>query len=94
LYFHQSRASRSIPTRRAWAARTAIAIAAFAAARWAGIDFGRLAFGARDLEARRLVDDLHRQAGLAAIIEAEQFHLDVLAFLEQVAWMVDAALAG
>jgi hypothetical protein len=58
-----------ILARRAWAARAAIA--AFAAAGWAGIDFGRLAFGARDFEARCLVDDLHRQACLAATIKAE-----------------------
>src|SRR5262249_5058223 len=45
----------------------------------------RLAFLARDLLAGRLVDDLHRQAHLAAIVEAQQLDVDLLAFLDDLA---------
>ena len=40
-----------------------------------------------------LVDDLHRQADLAALVEAEQLDLDLVAFLDDVGGLVDA-LAG
>src|SRR5262245_57786211 len=38
-----------------------------------------LAIGARDLLAGGLVDDLHREANLAAVVEAEQLDVDLLA---------------
>src|SRR5262245_46188605 len=45
----------------------------------------RLALGARDLLAGGLVDDLHGQAHLAAVVEAEQLDEDLLALLHHLA---------
>src|SRR5215510_1609626 len=42
----------------------------------------RFAFRAWDLLAGRLIDDFHRQAHLAAIIEAQQLDVDFLTFLD------------
>ena len=67
---------------------------AFTAWRAAFHYFFRLTFGTRDFEASILIDDLHRQLGLAAIIEAEQFHPNFLAFLDHFVWMVRAHLGG
>ena len=44
-----------------------------------------------DLLAGRLVDDLHRQAHLAALVEAEELDPDLVAFLDHVGGLVDAA---
>ena len=49
-----------------------------------GLGLG-LAFGARDLLAGRLVDDLHGQPRLAAVIEAQKLDVDLLALLDDLA---------
>src|SRR5215469_16293426 len=54
--------------------------------RWRRGLFGRvvLLLVSRDFLAGRLVDDLHRQADLAALVEAEELDPDLLAFLDDV----------
>src|SRR3954468_8352547 len=54
--------------------------------------WGLLAFAALALEvfAGLLVDHLHRQAGLAAVVEAEQLDLDLVAFLDDVGGLLHA----
>src|SRR6195952_4532844 len=59
----------------------------------AGSLFRRCGFGLlllAEVFAGGLVDLLHRQAGLAAIVEAEQLDLHLLAFLDHVGRLVDA----
>src|SRR6185312_11097141 len=67
--------------------RTAAATAtrAFAARRTAFEDLFRLAFGARNFLARRLIDDLHRQPRFAAIVKAQELDVNLLAFLHDFA---------
>ena len=61
------------------AARAVLAVAAGRAALEALLG---LALGARDLLAGRLVDDLHGEAHLAAVVEAQQLDEDLLALLD------------
>src|ERR1700744_6335833 len=42
--------------------------------------------------ARFLVDDAHRQADLAALVEAEELHFHLVAFLDHIARLGDAVL--
>ena len=66
----------------AWAASTAATGRSITARRAALEDFFRLAFCARDFRSRRLIDDLHRQAGLTAIIKAQELDVNILAFFD------------
>src|SRR4051812_35482194 len=54
-----------------------------------GIDPFSLLFGLEVL-AGNLVDRLHRQPGLAAVVEAEQLDLDLVAFLDHVGGFLHA----
>ena len=83
----------SFTTRRLATAAAAITIAAAFTLRTAAgvVRQGRLAaFGALGVDlvgqvlAGFLVDDLHRQLGLAAVVEAQELHLDRLAFGQDV----------
>ncbi|VTZ27455.1 hypothetical protein MPC1_5630004 [Methylocella tundrae] len=54
---------------------------------------GLLLFGlllAFEIFAGLLVDETHREANLAAVIEAEQLHLDLFAFLHDIGGFRDA----
>ena len=88
-----SAVSVSGPVSAARSPRTAAARATALTARRARFkDFFRLTFGTRDLNARRLIDDFHRQPRLAAIIKAHELDVDFLAFLDDVADAGGAAL--
>src|SRR5262245_44735429 len=52
----------------------------------------RIAFLARDFLARCLVDDLHRQPHLAALVEAQQLDIDLVALLDDLAHRLGPAL--
>src|SRR4051812_29001586 len=84
-YFRVDSASAGVTTRRP---AVTTATTAFAA-RWTrGAELGlgvRLAFGARNLLAGRLIDDLHRQTRLAAFVKAQELDVDLLAFLDDLA---------
>ena len=73
----------------AWTvAAASAAITAITAGRTARLFHGvGLAFGARDLDAGGLIDDLHRKTGLTAIIEAQQLDVDFLTFLDDLAFL-------
>ena len=47
---------------------------------------------ADDFLAALLVDDLHRQANLAALVEAHQLDVDLVAFLDDIGGLADALL--
>src|SRR5262249_2477209 len=67
-------------------------IIALAARRAAFETLLALALGAGDFLARRLIDHLHGKPHLAAVIEAQELHIDLLAFLDDIAHRLGTAL--